>query len=87
MLHISRAGARAACREGDLGGIQLRLLLTKTPVLGVVADVKGLSDVLLLGRPGHLVLHRHLLRFSRSLELLGVVFVRGLLGSEQGTES
>ena len=89
MLHISRAGARAACGEGDLGGIQLGLLLAKTPVLGVVTNVKGLPDVLLVGRPPNLFIHRHLLRFSRSLvhRRILINFDGGLLGSQQGIVS
>ena len=84
-LKISRAGARAACAEGDLGGVQLGLLLTEVPVLGMIADVEGLFDVLLVGRPGHLSLNRHLPRFGRLLVHLGILinFDGGLLGSQQ----
>ena len=86
-LKIRRAGARAACAEGDLGGVQLGLLLTEVPVLGVITGVEGLFDVLLIGRPGHLTLNRPLRRFDRLLVLLGILinFDGGLLGSQQGT--
>ena len=85
-LKISRAGARAACAEGDLGGVQLGLLLTEVPVLGVITGVEGPFDVLLIGRPDHLTLNRHLRRFDRSLVLLGILidFDGGLLGGQQG---